>query len=523
VNSGTRAEDPKHSIPDPRRKLVKLAANLGIMPHLGRAVVVAAAFAAAGATACWHVDGPYATDEPMIEWERCPGLNFRMRCGMLTVPETHGASGSEARTIRVAFAISPARRHREADEPVLVLLGGPGGSATGQLRGTMSDYKALNRHRDVVLVDQRGIGRSSPLHCTFGPAAPDSSAPGRFLPPAHVRACVEHLRASADLSRYTTSEFVADLELLREALGISRWNLHGTSYGSRAAILYMQRHPQRVRGAILVGVVPPELRMPMTLGPDADSALEKVVADCAADEQCARAYPSFRAEVDSIAHRLDAAPALVQVEDPRTRKATTVPYTREMFGMAVRGAMYVGSGASNLPSMIHQAYHGDFAPLMERGIRNSRRMTNSGVAGLYLAVTCAEDVARADRDSAIVLNEASTMGAARARSFFAACAEWPAHPHAIEWPDSTPLTPPVLMMVGDADPATPPYWAELVMRNAVDGRLVVVPQGGHVLSGLYGMGCLDRLQSDFLTRPEPASLDVTCLQEVRRPPFAVPR
>jgi hypothetical protein len=61
------------------------------------------------------------------------------------------------------------------------------------------------------------------------------------------------------------------------------------------------------------------------------------------------------------------------------------------------------------------------------------------------------------------------------------------------------------------------------MRSAVDGRLVVVPQGGHVLSGLHGMGCLERLQSDFLTRPEPAALDVTCLQEVRRPPFAVPR
>jgi pimeloyl-ACP methyl ester carboxylesterase len=502
---------------------MKLAAQLAILPHLRRALAFAAAIAAAGATACGHVDGPYATDAPTIAWERCPGLNLRMRCGMLTVPETHSASGREARTIGVAFAISPVRRHREGDEPVLVLLGGPGGAATGQLRGVMADYRALNRNRDVVLVDQRGTGRSTPLHCTFGPAGPDSSASDRFLPPEHVRACGERLRASADLSRYTTREFVADLELLREALGVSRWNLHGTSYGSRAAILYMQLHPQRVRAAILVGVVPPGLRMPMTLGPDADSALDRVAADCAADEPCARAYPSFRAEVDAIARRLDATPALVQGEDARTGKAMTVTYTRGMFGMAVRGAMYTGWGASNLPAMISQAYHGDFAPLMERGTRNSRRMRQSGVAGLYLAVTCAEDVARADQDSAIALNEASTMGAARARSIFAACAEWPARPHAIEWPDATPLTRPVLMMVGDADPATPPHWAELALRNAVDGRLVVVPQGGHVLSGLHGMGCLERLQSDFLTRPEPAAVDITCLQEVRRPPFVVPR
>jgi hypothetical protein len=62
---------------------------------------------------------------------------------------------------------------------------------------------------------------------------------------------------------------------------------------------------------------------------------------------------------------------------------------------------------------------------------------------------------------------------------------------------------------------------EVAMQRVVDGRLIVVPQGGHVLSGLHGMGCLERLQSDFLALPEPHALDVTCLHEVRRPPFVV--
>jgi pimeloyl-ACP methyl ester carboxylesterase len=471
----------------------------------------------------WHVDNTYATDAQSIEWERCPALNIGMRCGTLTVPESHDAPVGEGRQIRVAFAISPAARLREGQVPVLVLLGGPGGSATDQLRGVMSDYKALNRYRDVVLVDQRGTGRSSPLHCTFGPAASDSSSAGHFLPPAHVRECVNRLRSEADLSRYRTVDFVADLELLRDALGVSEWNLHGTSYGSRVAIQYMQRHPERVRAAILIGVVPPELRMPMTLGQDADAALDSLAADCSADEDCARAYPNFRAEVDSIARRLAASPERVQVPHPETGRPMTVSYTRGMFGMALRGTMYVGSRASNLPSMIHSAYMGDFAPLMERSVRNSRRTAQAGVAGLYLAVTCAEDVARADRDSSVVLNEASTMGADRARSFFAACAEWPTQPDGNEWPDTATVRPPVLMMVGAADPATPPHWAETAKRTAVNARLVVVPQAGHVLSGIYGMGCLARLQADFLLRPDPDALDVSCLHEVRRPPFLIDR
>jgi pimeloyl-ACP methyl ester carboxylesterase len=489
------------------------------VPHLRLTGALAVAIVAASTFACSRLENSYATRSPAIEWERCPSFNIGKRCGMLTVPESRDTSGVEVRTIRVAFAISPAGK-RDGSDPVLVLLGGPGGSATDQLRGINSEYKALNRDRDLVVVDQRGTGRSSPLHCTFGPAATDSSA-GAFLPPAHVRECVTRLSAGADIARYRTSDFIADLELLRDALGVAQWNLHGTSYGSRVALQYMQRHPERIRSAILVGVVPPELRMPMTLGPDADSALDKVAADCSADEKCARSYPNFRAEVDSIARRLEVMPAPVQVPHPESGKPMTVAYTRGMFGQAVRGAMYTGWGASNLPGMIHKAYHGDFAPLMKRGLRDSRRRAQSGVGGIYLAITCTEDVARAHRDSAIVLNDASTMGAARARSFFAACAEWPTRPDGNEWPDTATLRPPVLMMVGDADPATPPHWAALAMKTALDARLVVVPQGGHVLSGLHGMGCLSQLQADFLARPEPQALDVTCLSEVRRPPFVI--
>jgi pimeloyl-ACP methyl ester carboxylesterase len=484
-------------------------------PHTRLAV----ALVVVGIAGCGRAEVALDTDSPAIAWERCPGLNLRMRCGVLTVPEAHGAADGDPRTIGVAFAVSPATGPRDGDEPVLVLLGGPGGAATTALRGVLGDYRALNRGRDVVLVDQRGAGRSSPLHCTFGPAR-DGQAPGAFLPPEHVRECVTRLSRGADPSRYRTREFVADLELLRAALGVERWNLHGTSYGSRVVLRYMQRHPERVRSAILVGVVPPELRLPMTLGPDADAALEQVAADCAADEACDRAYPDFRARVDSIARRLEAASTARSTGSGGVDPATP-PISRSAFGMAVRGAMYTGWGASQLPWMIAEAYEGNFEPLLERGRRDARRMASSGVAGLYLAVTCADDVARAAPDSALALNGASTMGAERALAFLAACGEWPAVVDREGWADGSPVLPPVLMMVGEADPATPVHWAEAAMRTAADGRLVVVPQGGHVLTGLHGMECIERLQARFLARPEPDALDVSCLSQVRRPPFVV--
>jgi pimeloyl-ACP methyl ester carboxylesterase len=78
------------------------------------------------------------------------------------------------------------------------------------------------------------------------------------------------------------------------------------------------------------------------------------------------------------------------------------------------------------------------------------------------------------------------------------------------------------MLVGDADPVTPPHWAEMAMKRMSRVRTVVVPHGGHGFSGLLGAECLDRLQAEFLLSAAPAALDVSCARQVRRPPFAVP-
>ncbi|GAA3063116.1 prolyl aminopeptidase (EC:3.4.11.5), Serine peptidase, MEROPS family S33 [Actinokineospora globicatena] len=106
-------------------------------------------------------------------------------------------------------------------KPVVVLHGGPGA-------GT---HPVQRRHFDptayrVVLVDQRGAGRSWP----------------------HVGS------AGADLTANTTWHLVADLERLREHLRIDRWQVFGGSWGATLALAYSQRHPDRVTEIILRGV-----------------------------------------------------------------------------------------------------------------------------------------------------------------------------------------------------------------------------------------------------------------------------
>lgn len=105
--------------------------------------------------------------------------------------------------------------------PVLWLHGGPGSGCTPRHRRAF-DPAAYR----IVLLDQRGCGRSRPLA--------DSAA--------------------ADLSANTTDHLVRDLEQLREHLGIDRWVVTGGSWGVTLALAYAQRHPERVRAMVLVAV-----------------------------------------------------------------------------------------------------------------------------------------------------------------------------------------------------------------------------------------------------------------------------
>ncbi|CAE7704779.1 PIP [Symbiodinium necroappetens] len=103
-----------------------------------------------------------------------------------------------------------------AGQPVVFLHGGPGAGASPDHR-RFFDPQAYR----IIIFDQRGAGRSTPLGET---------------------------RAN------TTQDLVADMELLRERLGVERWHLFGGSWGSTLALAYAQAHPERVSALLLRGI-----------------------------------------------------------------------------------------------------------------------------------------------------------------------------------------------------------------------------------------------------------------------------
>ena len=422
--------------------------------------------------------------------------------------------------MRIVFAIVPAHGDRKRADPVLILLGGPGQAASRMYGALAAEHRGINRSRDVILVDQRGTGRSSPLGCVYG-SDDDLQSYMDFLPIDAVRACAATL-PSIDVSRYGTRDFVADLEALRAALGVVRWNLHGGSYGTRVALDYMARHPGSIRSAILMGVAPRSQVLPVPFATDADRAIRMLIEDCAAEPSCGRAFPRLAQEIDSIARRLERAPVEVFVRNPASGEPSRVQFSRAAFGEIVRSSLYTAGGARVLPISVHEAYLADYTALATSHLRRQRGIARDGSTGLYLAVTCPEDVARADQAATIAASRKTTLGEYRARQHFAACASWPRAKRADE-PAGRHLATPVLMLVGDRDPVTPPAWARDAQSTMGSARLVVVPHGGHGFGGMIGVGCLERLQVAFLEAPVPSRLDAGCVTAIRPPPFLVAR
>lgn len=101
-------------------------------------------------------------------------------------------------------------------KPVVFLHGGPGAGASPDHRRFFDP-----KHYRIVIFDQRGAGRSTPL---------------------------------GELSDNTTPHLVADMEALREHLGVTQWLVFGGSWGSTLALAYAQSHPKRCAGLILRGI-----------------------------------------------------------------------------------------------------------------------------------------------------------------------------------------------------------------------------------------------------------------------------
>lgn len=153
-------------------------------------------------------------------------------------------------------------------KPALVLHGGPGSGCSPYPRRLFDP--AVYR---IVLLDQRGCGRSTPSASAY----------------------------ETDMSVNTTAHLIADLELLRQELGIGRWLVWGVSWGSVLGLRYAQTHPEVVSELVLTGVAtganPEVALLTRGLGKIFPAAFERFVGELPVDERDGNLAAAFGAAV----------------------------------------------------------------------------------------------------------------------------------------------------------------------------------------------------------------------------------
>lgn len=455
-----------------------------------------------------------------------PSFDFPagMTCGYLTVPENR--SRPAGRTIKIFVARAPATSATPAVDPLVVLVGGPGGA--GSISYAAMTRDGINAVRDVYFVDQRGTLHSDPLlNCPEFDAVgnelaslPFSSEAATAKDRAAVQACHDRwVAAGVDLPAYNTAENASDIADLRLALGIDTWDVYGVSYGSKLAAVLLRDHPAGIRSVVLDSVSPPNFNIAENWWSAPASSFHGIFAACAAQPACAAAYPTLESDFHDAVTRLTSAPAVVATTGPDGE-----PLSVNIDGFVLAYAVIMATerhDASGVPKMIADAAAGRYDDVVAATVEYLTPAPIIGVGGHGLAfgVFCAE--------SADLTTEAATL--ARARSvlpqfpdqvlkiqpkqgrLFTQCPAWDV-PAAAPMMDPVVSDVPVLIMEGDLDAATAPEWVDLVTPGLSAVQVVRFPLTGH--STLDKSDCARDVMNAFLTDPT-QPVDTSCTASIQ--------
>ena len=434
-------------------------------------------------------------------------------CGTLEVPLD--PNNPDGETIELFVALDPALAEQPSPDPLVVIAGGPGEAATQFYAASATAFSRIVRNRDIVLIDQRGTGRSAPLRCDTSEDAPFQASGVDVAIGASID-CLENL--DHDPRHFTTSVAVRDLERVRRALGYAELNLYGISYGTRVAQHYLRRFPDRTRRIILDGVVPPEVALGPEVALASQASLNALFDRCETDEVCQRAFPDLRQQFDAVLERLRDAPVEVVVDHPRSGDPVDVVIDHWMFVGVVRLLVYHPRTASLLPVLVDAVHGGDYQPLATQAFVINEGLEEISV-GLNNTVVCTEDFPFA-RDVDLDAQAATYLGTAFMETMAGVCEHWPQG--FMDGDLKNPLVSdrPALLLSGELDPITPPRYARQAAVGLSKAVEVVGRGQGH---GMLMVGCTQRLMAEFLDVGEIGALDLDCVGRMRPFPLFISR
>lgn len=443
-----------------------------------------------------------------------------LRCGTVFVPENR--SRPDSPEIALAVAIFKARSDTPSADPVMYLEGGPGGWVLRFSGFYVERLAPLLQTRDVILLDQRGNGYSTPLlDCPeLTRLAYDELESFSTLEERNRRfretavSCAARLaQEGVDLTAYHTGENAADIDAVRQALGYEQVNLYGVSYGTRLALTVMRDYPQGIRSVILDSVVPLEVDFYAQVATYAERAFDALFEACAADPACNSAYPELEAMFYDLVALLNLSPALVKVEGSPsgTRQIHLDGY--DLIDVLF-GSLYSTETVPLLPAYIYGAGDYEDYTFFATELLNDASQTQFFSEGTFYSTDCHEEVPFTTLEA---IRASSQAVEPVLREYYADggivefCRSWQVGQAAAvdDRPVQSPL--PALIFSGHFDPITPPVYAQKVAAALPASFYFNVANGGHAPS--LDSTCAMRMVRDFLDNPAVIP-NAACLAEL---------
>lgn len=446
-----------------------------------------------------------------LELKECfvPNIRSKALCGALDVPEQRDQAISDNNKISLNVVVLPKFKEESTEYPLMFLAGGPGQAATELAPAINRTLNEVRQQHDIIFVDQRGTGKSSPLTCD------DESIDGLTYDDTNIDIKEDVEKCLAEftdkhLPSYNSYDSIKDFDAVREALGHDKVHLLGGSYGTRAGFVYLKLFPQHIETAILDSNAPMELVIGL-FGKTSERAFDMLLADCKASGVCNQAFPTLKQDYMKLLKTLEQGPIKSKTFHPVTGEPVETVLSKRKVTEAMRTTLYDLGSRQMLPYMINRAANGDtrFLNAFIGRSADSERTDGGLYGGLTMNIICNEDIPRGkksefDDDAMNYFN-----GEQGHSTFTEVCQYWPKWPAPTDFAEPVKADVPVLLFSGSYDPVTPPAYGEMALKHLPNAKHVEIKFGSHVASIRQCPGLIAK----FLEQKSFADLDYECAEK----------
>lgn len=456
-----------------------------------------------------------AVADTTFQFKRClvgaDAVEIDAQCA--TLKRLENPNDPSSRKIDLSVIKLAARSPKPEPDAFTLIQGGPGGSSIDMTISMRNAIENIRSKRDVLVIDQRGTGRSNKLACEMS----NDLANFQFTPEEterQAKECADKL--DADLKYYTTSVAVDDLEALRQAAGYPQLNVYGVSYGTRVAQHYLRKYPDSVRTIIIDGVVPIGLNLAGgEIAIQSQDAFDAIAQRCSQTPACLEKFGDIQNKFTELRARLKTEPVTLNIPHPNSGKLTETTIRENNLLGAVRMMPYTTEQISVLPLMIASAHDGDYRALAAMSMLTIESMVEDFATGMHNSVMCTEDAPFVTEES-LKSAEGTYFGSMMSDHMRATCKAWPRGQLDEDFLEPFNTDKPVLILSGETDPITPPANGKQAHTMFANSRHIVVPSHGH---GVLARGCVPKLVSNFVIDPTFKDFDASCVERERATPI----